>query len=107
MVISRSGGGPESEDAFRCIPLRPPPQVQRGAHSPSYSASKSSGSPESEAARARLLALLTESSPRSQHRTSEQQGKDEREPPMSLRKLAERSSLTDWLLAAFTFVLAA
>ena len=26
---------------------------------------------------------------------------------MSLRKLAERSSLTDWLLAAFTFVLAA
>jgi hypothetical protein len=40
-------------------------------------------------------------------RTSDRQRKDEQEPPMGLRKLAERSSLTDWLLAAFTFVLAA
>jgi hypothetical protein len=41
------------------------------------------------------------------HHASEQHGKDEQEPLMGLRNLAERSSLTDWLLAAFTFVLAA
>lgn len=39
--------------------------------------------------------------------TREHQGKDKLEPPMKLRESAERSSLTDWLVAAFTCVLAA
>src|SRR5258708_9021961 len=51
----------------------------------------------------RQVSRLIAMSPR---RTSEQQGKNGREPPVNLRKLAEKSSLTDWLLAAFTLVLA-
>jgi hypothetical protein len=37
---------------------------------------------------------------------SQSQRKDEKEKPMGLREAAKRSTVTDWLLASFTFVLA-